>query len=458
MPTKEYKFVEVLEKAKVALESIGISFHLHAGTALGCHREKAFIKHDQDIDLAVFYKEVNTIQQVKEIKEAMIENGFEIQSDLGKITRGKEIQFNYVKYDISLDIFWVYDGEYRGHKYFILSSYFGPCDKLKYKTCVWGYEPYKTVRKMFYGKFYNVVPVKTLVNMYGKNWTTPIKFDYEKGIDEGGYKGFIPDYYEPKNPDKKLAFCFLLKEYVKHGKEWSTFFNEDKYFVKSYNIYSHIKEVSDKTQPWLLKNRVSTIKTAWCEESLVKAYIKMLRKAYENNDNKYFILISDECIPLYNYFDTYKKIVRSSKSRVNIDYNAESFVDCGLYYADQWTLLNRYCVKLLLKLYDTDAGKSFLKQIRKDIVQPDGTTFCPDEIFPINWFIHKLGKPTSSKFRKYIQVKPMTYTYWDGVHTSPIKFTSTKSEKFKNKFCESGALFVRKTNNKAAREISEKCS
>ena len=47
-------FNNVLKSAKEALDSVNIPFHLHAGTALGAHRERNFIKHDHDIDLAIF--------------------------------------------------------------------------------------------------------------------------------------------------------------------------------------------------------------------------------------------------------------------------------------------------------------------------------------------------------------------------------------------------------------------
>ena len=93
MTTKELKFKKVLESAKKALDSINISFHLHAGTALGAHREKTFIPHDHDIDLAVFYEDVNTYSKLKKLENAMIKNGLEIDSKLGKLSRGKEIQF-----------------------------------------------------------------------------------------------------------------------------------------------------------------------------------------------------------------------------------------------------------------------------------------------------------------------------------------------------------------------------
>ena len=63
----EKQFNDVLKSAKRALDSINIPFHLHAGTSLGAYREKSFIAHDHDIDLALFSHDVNTYYKVKEM-------------------------------------------------------------------------------------------------------------------------------------------------------------------------------------------------------------------------------------------------------------------------------------------------------------------------------------------------------------------------------------------------------
>ena len=134
MTLKSKKFNAVLIDAKHALESIDIPFHLHSGTALGAHREHDFIEHDNDIDLAVFYNDVHTKKQVDDIIFVMEEYGFELFSQNGSLKRGYELQFNHIKKDVDLDIFWVYEGNYRDKDYYILSSYFSKCDEMKYRT------------------------------------------------------------------------------------------------------------------------------------------------------------------------------------------------------------------------------------------------------------------------------------------------------------------------------------
>jgi hypothetical protein len=296
------------------------------------------------------------------------------------------------------------------------------------------------------------MPVQTLVDAYGSDWKIPKKFNYEQGLVEG-YQSLVPDFYNPKQKTDKIAFCFLLYDRVIHSKQWFDFFKQDNYSLKSYSIYSHIKQLTNNTQPWLLENTVKPVKTGWCEESLVWAWIKMLKKALEDPDNKYFVLLSGECLPLYGFWDTYKKIMASQKSRINVTRQAEATHETGLLYADQWVLLNRKHAQLLVKLKYTKEGLNFVKDIKKIIKD-----FCPDELYPINWFVHKIGKTSSSDFKKNFNIMPTTYTKWDNIHPHPIKFNTPKMLKNWENICfDSKALFARKFNPRAARMLASKC-
>lgn len=451
MSEKDIRFNKVLVSAKKALDSIKVPFHLHAGTALGVHREKRFIPYDHDIDIAIFYNDVNTKEKLDEIIYTLQEYGFEIRGSEGKLKRGYELQVS--KNGIPLDLFWVYDGEYRGKPYYTLASYYGLCDELPYKTCVWGYRPYKLQNINFFGNNYKIVPKKTLVDMYGPDWETPKQFGYYEGITGGAYKGFLRDYYNPRPTNNNVAFCFLLYDSVKHGKIWTNFFSQDNYPVPSYKIYTHLKTINDKTQNWVKQNKIPSVgKTEWCGESLVWAWIQLLYHSLKDPNNKYFILLSGECIPLFTYAETYKKITASKKSRVNIDYNSESFKKTGIYYADQWVLLTRREAELLLKLRTTKEGREFTLNLRKEMVYS-----CPDEVYPVNWFIYNYGKPSTKGYSSKIRNIPTTYTSWEKNADSPRIFDKRRVKKTKDDICDSEALFARKFNKLAANCIAMKC-
>ena len=249
---------------------------------------------------------------------------------------------------------------------------------------------------------------------------------------------------------KKIAFCFLLYDKLNHGEIWENFLDQDN--DDTHTVYAHIKKTTSKTQNWLKKHKVKPVSTDYCSVSLVYAWIRLLEKALKDKNNKYFVILSGECIPLFSYYKVYDKITKSKKSRINVEMGTESQEATGLYWADQWCVLNRKHAELLVKLKTTAIGRQFNKNILAQIGD-----FCPDEIIPINWFVKHYGKPSSSKFNKEIRRIPTTYTYWDGIHYSPKKFNAPQMEKMKKKICKSGAVFGRKFNSKAARELSMTC-
>ena len=281
----------------------------------------------------------------------------------------------------------------------------------------------------------------------------------------------------PEKP--QIAFCFLLYDKVEHKKIWETFFSQDtrnSHTNYTHNIYSHVKKVTDQTPTWIKKNQVKTIKTEWCEENLVYAWIKMLKKAFENKNNKYFVLLSGECIPLFTYPETYKMITSSKKSRVNIDIYATLLASkrtnfISLYNADQWVILNRKCAKILMNLKYSKKGRLWVKEARKLLYRDKNDhvsnkndhelayVLCPDEIFPVNWLVYNLGAPSSNSYKKEIRDIPSTYTFWDPESNAPhpVKFNLKKLSYYKKKICESNAIFGRKFYKLPAKKLALSC-
>jgi hypothetical protein len=197
-------FKKALEASRKALNYAGIPFHLHSGTALGAWRTGTFIPYDVDIDLGVFYKDLSTPAAEIYLINSMKKFGFELVDVQNNLDRGREYIFDYMETEgepVPLDIFLVYEGKYRGKNIHWVGSSSGTggaesiCDQLPYKLCVWGYRRYKPRTIKFLGKRYKIIPKKTLVDMYGKNWKTPMVYDYFSGISEGYYKGLLKDYF-----------------------------------------------------------------------------------------------------------------------------------------------------------------------------------------------------------------------------------------------------------------------
>lgn len=180
MNAKQRKFKKALEAAADALDEAKIPFHLAAGTALGATRDKKFIDHDDDIDLAVFVDDYN-----RSLTSKMERHGFVpkyTKNHLGTLKKGKEYSFVYSN-GVPLDIFLVYRDTINNKEKYWIPSFFGICDKMESKMCKWLYRPYRPIKISLHGREYLTIPKKSLVDAYGRDWKVPKIFGYEEGME-----------------------------------------------------------------------------------------------------------------------------------------------------------------------------------------------------------------------------------------------------------------------------------
>ena len=164
--------------------------------------------------------------------------------------------------------------------------------------------------------------------------------------------------------NKKIAFCFLTIDNLNQSNVWDEFFkgNEDRY-----SIYIHPKnpeKVNKSYKKYVIEN---LIETRWGDTSLVQATFNLFKTAYQDENNKICILVSDSCIPLYNFDYIYNKLINdyncsnvlslkySPESEMRKRYNAlyknnpnflkfEEFKKCS-----QWCVINRETVKFIIE-------------------------------------------------------------------------------------------------------------
>ena len=274
----------------------------------------------------------------------------------------------------------------------------------------------------------------------------------------------------------KIAFLFLLYDKIQHQKLWEEFFSGDINNDK-HTIYSHPKIVNEKTPSWIKKNKVRTIKTGWCSENLVKALCNMLKKALKDKTNTHFVFLSGTCIPLYDFNNTYKKVTRVKKARLNY-FKSAVFGNKDDYISSQWLILNRKVAKDLISLFEPNKrSKKFLRTQRKrykdhgvKIIENKSYVFddykgeeyewyggCPDEIFPIEWFIKLYGKPSSKNFKKNIKSQVTTWILWDPTFTHPYIINKTQLKEWRKEMCTSNSIFARKFTKGTAKLIGMKC-
>ena len=171
---------EALLQAKRCLDKAGLFFWIDFGTLLGAYREKDFIKHDMDIDISMFTKDIEAA------KNAMTEGGFKLLRSFEVLDDPTGVEQTYTYKGVSLDIYFFIE---EGDLMYCRSFYWQKEDDYRFGGAVeasvrkWycpntGFAP-----MMFKGHEFNAPKdiVKYLTMNYGPNFMKPDKkFDYRK--------------------------------------------------------------------------------------------------------------------------------------------------------------------------------------------------------------------------------------------------------------------------------------
>tara|TARA_R110002020_G_scaffold245343_2_gene459075 strand:- start:11084 stop:11911 length:828 start_codon:yes stop_codon:yes gene_type:complete len=167
----------------------------------------------------------------------------------------------------------------------------------------------------------------------------------------------------------KIAFLFLTVGDLNQELMWKDFFNEG---GDRCTIYAHTKEV-DKLEDSILKDKQidDKIETKWGHISLVQATNLLFKHALKDKNNKYFMLVSETCMPLYSFDFIYDIVTKHKKSWVNETGRKLKFKENAIKkltnpesigilkprdmkFCSQWILLNRKHAEIVSKYDYTD--------------------------------------------------------------------------------------------------------
>jgi len=238
----------------------------------------------------------------------------------------------------------------------------------------------------------------------------------------------------------KIAFCFLSYGNVNQSNIWKHFFINN----SEYNIYIHNKNpITDDFKKYSIPN---IINTKWGDISLVKATIELLKEAYKCEDNHYFILLSDSCIPLHDFNYIYDKIINYNCSIINEFENTEEYIK------NKYDQMND---KLKYKL------ENFKKQhqwilLKRDLVEWYINNIYFDDFKNINtpdeyYFINLFNRFNLSKKYK-LKSQPLTFVNWNELSNNPKyrilpKTYDYLSEMEYNLITKNNYLFLRKISD-----------
>ncbi|KAM7255396.1 hypothetical protein ACFE04_026098 [Oxalis oulophora] len=128
------------------------------------------------------------------------------------------------------------------------------------------------------------------------------------------------------NNTNKIAFLFLARRDLPLDFLWTAFFHDAD--VTRFSVYIHSSSLgfvfnqSTTSSPFFYNRQLSnTIKVVWGESSMIAAERLLFDAALKDPANQRFVLLSDSCVPLYNFTYIYNYLMSSPNSFI------DSFLD-----------------------------------------------------------------------------------------------------------------------------------
>ncbi|XP_050223652.1 glycosyltransferase BC10 [Mercurialis annua] len=128
----------------------------------------------------------------------------------------------------------------------------------------------------------------------------------------------------------KVAFLFLTKGPVLMGPLWEKFFKGHQGF---YSVYVHSDPSYNQSQPEspiFHGRRIPSKEVKWGNVNMIEAERRLLANALLDISNQRFVLLSESCIPLFNFSTIYSYLINSTENYVQA-YDLDNPVGRGRY-------------------------------------------------------------------------------------------------------------------------------
>ena len=267
------------------------------------------------------------------------------------------------------------------------------------------------------------------------------------------------------NPNYKIAYLFLLRADINHPNIWSKYFIPDS--MQNVSRYVHSKEKNNISTPWIRDSLIEDIRpTGW--GYIVDAYFSLFREALKDPNNLKFVLISESCVPVKNFYEfknylddtdyrnSYVHFLRvtayDKESRIENQPNYQEFGQFTKHYARM--CLSRYHVEKLLNqsqnrinfFVNMHVGDEFFMTLlnakpNQDYILDKTITYdnwedVQAEVDKLKSEIKKIGN-TNNEIKKKLEDK------MNDIRKNPKTYTQITKKDIDNVF-SSGAFFWRK--------------
>ncbi|GMJ13524.1 hypothetical protein HRI_005021600 [Hibiscus trionum] len=229
---------------------------------------------------------------------------------------------------------------------------------------------------------------------------------------------FVPRIREiPVKRIPKVAFMFLTRGKVLLAPLWEKFFRGHEGL---YSIYVHSDPSFVETMPKssVFHDRWIPSKIArWGEMNMVQAERRLLANALLDVSNDRFVLLSESCIPLFNFSTIYDYLINSNKSFVE-SYDLPSPVGRGRYNTAMAPLINLEQWRKGSQWFQIDRFLA-VEIIIDRTYFPVFWRHCKNECYGDEHYIPTL---VDMKFPDRNAYKTLTYVDWSKGGPHPNKF------------------------------------
>ncbi|KAG2300965.1 hypothetical protein Bca52824_037437 [Brassica carinata] len=135
----------------------------------------------------------------------------------------------------------------------------------------------------------------------------------------GSHIHIRPRQYSGDRP--KVAFLFLARRDLPLDFVWDRFFKGAD--QANFSVYIHSRpgfvfnEETTRSQYFYNRQLNHSIKVIWGESSMIAAERLLLAAALDDHSNQRFVLLSDSCVPLYDFGYIYRYLISSPRSFVD---------------------------------------------------------------------------------------------------------------------------------------------
>lgn len=127
----------------------------------------------------------------------------------------------------------------------------------------------------------------------------------------------------------KLAFLFLARQHLPLDVLWEHFFEGAD--SNEYSVYIHTRPGFSFTKhntacrAFVNRQLQASVQVEWGKPSMIQAERLLLAEALQDPLNERFLLLSDSCIPLFNFNYIYDYVMSSNKSFVDSFYDYKDY-------------------------------------------------------------------------------------------------------------------------------------